>query len=477
MAQVNSSAAHIYAQAAGVTHEGGRAGIIGPEEQLRRQVATCLLWENTFYESGDQIAKSIAETAELVSLPFLAETAVRARNDLGLRHVSLYLLALLCKRAHGAFEHPGIMRKTIPQVIQRGDEPGEFLALWAQLQGKPTSKLKQILKAQMKQGLAEVMRKFDTYQLAKYDREKVVRLRDVIFLTHAKPKDEEQAAAWKLLCNRQPLPAPDTWEVALSAGKDKLATWTRLLSENRLGALALLRNLRGMSEAGVDRQLVLDALGRAKPRGILPFQFVGALKAAPQYLSGIETMMLRALGEIEESKKLQGLSVLLVDVSGSMDCVLSNKGTMTRLEAAGALGVYLTAAAKDLRIFTFSNNLVEIPAHRGLSLITTLAGSQPHQGTYLGQASKVLAGLAKDAARVIVVTDEQSHDGLASNWTPAGYLVNVAPYKPGLMAKEQNWTRISGWSERLVDYVREIEAVEVAAVNLRPAGEVAAPEA
>jgi 60 kDa SS-A/Ro ribonucleoprotein len=60
------------------------------------------------------------------------------------------------------------------------------------------------------------------------------------------------------------LNAPDTWEVALSSGAsgtlaggaDKREAWQRLLVENKLGALALLRNLRNLREAGVEEELV-----------------------------------------------------------------------------------------------------------------------------------------------------------------------------------------------------------------------------
>ena len=41
--------------------------------------------------------------------------------------------------------------------------------------------------------------KFDACQLAKYDCESVVKLRDVLFLCHAKPRDEGQAEVWKRL--------------------------------------------------------------------------------------------------------------------------------------------------------------------------------------------------------------------------------------------------------------------------------------
>jgi hypothetical protein len=66
--------------------------------------------------------------------------------------------------------------------------------------------------------------KFDAYQLAKYDSDRVgVKLRDVLFLCHAKPKDAELAPVWKKLVENT-LESPDTWEVALSAGKASART-------------------------------------------------------------------------------------------------------------------------------------------------------------------------------------------------------------------------------------------------------------
>jgi len=55
-----------------------------------------------------------------------------------------------------------------------------------------------------------------------------VKLSDVQFLSHTKPKDAEQAAVWKYLVENT-LGLPDTWEVALSAGKDKRENFRRCL--------------------------------------------------------------------------------------------------------------------------------------------------------------------------------------------------------------------------------------------------------
>ena len=77
----------------------------------------------------------------------------------------------------------------------------------------------------------------------------------MLFLCHAKPKDEAQAALWKKLVENT-LESPDTWEVALSAGKDKRENFERLLREGKLGGLAVLRNLRPMPASGVDPRLL-----------------------------------------------------------------------------------------------------------------------------------------------------------------------------------------------------------------------------
>ena len=40
---------------------------------------------------------------------------------------------------------------------------------------------------------------------------------------------------------------------AVSSGEDKKTAWERLLKENKLGSLALIRNLRNMSAVDVDK--------------------------------------------------------------------------------------------------------------------------------------------------------------------------------------------------------------------------------
>ena len=187
------------------THEGAPAKAITPEQALRRSVLSCMLWEGEFYEDGVQIAGRMQELVPQVAAEKVAALAIEARERMKLRHAPLLLVREMARHA----THRGLVAETLARVIQRADELSEFVAIyWAG--GR------QPLSAQVKKGLATAFCKFDEYALAKYDRAGVVRLRDVLFLSHAKPNDAAQAALWKRLADNE-LVTPDTWEVALSA--------------------------------------------------------------------------------------------------------------------------------------------------------------------------------------------------------------------------------------------------------------------
>ena len=425
------------------THEGAVAQKVDAKHELRRSVLTCLLWEDTFYEKGNDIAKRIAEFVAKNKPEDVAALACEARDKMQLRHAPLFLVRELARRKGAG----PLVAESLETVIQRADELGEFVALY-------WKEKKQPLSAGAKRGLARAFTKFDAYQLAKYDRDAVVKLRDVLFLCHAKPKDAEQAAVWKKLVENT-LEPPDTWEVALSAGKDKRENFERLLREGKLGGMAVLRNLRLMWAAGVDPKLIRERLDKGVARA-LPFRFVTAARHAPKLEDAIEKAMLKGIAGLE---KLVGSTGLVVDVSGSMNYKLSKKGETTRMDAAAGLAILLREKAEDFSIATFSDACVELPTRRGFALRDAIVGSQAHSGTYLKRALSHLA--EKDEwqklDRLIVITDEQSHDGILPAWTPRAYVVNVAPYKHGV-SYGNRWTHIDGWSERIVDYIAAIEA-------------------
>ena len=66
-------------------------------------------------------------------------------------------------------------------------------------------------------------------------------------------------------------------------------------ASSKLGALALLRNLRNMKEAGVDEDLVLAALRYDEDGRVLPFRFLAAARYAPQWEEALEQAMLKCV--------------------------------------------------------------------------------------------------------------------------------------------------------------------------------------
>lgn len=425
------------------THEGARAQRIDPFRELQRTVLTCLLFEDTFYEKGSDIAARIAALVPKIAPEKVAMLASEARNRMHLRHAPLFLLRELA-RIKGA---GSLVEHGLRDVIQRADELSEFVALY-------WKEKKQPLSAGVKRGLAAAFQKFDAYRLAKYNRENAVKLRDVLFLSHAKPKDEEQAALWKRLIAGT-LESPDTWEVALSGGKGKKETFERLMAEGKLGGLAVLRNLRNMQSAGVDDGLIRSRLSEGINRA-LPFRFVTAARYAPTLEDAIEVAMLKG---IEGLAALSGKTGLLIDVSGSMDAALSQKGETTRIDAAAGLAILLREKAGQVRVATFSNHVVEIAPRRGFALRDAIQTSQSHGGTELAGAVNALRKHWTDIDRFIVITDEQSSDGISIALAKKSYVVNVAAYKNGV-GYGNGYTHIDGWSDRVIDYIREIESVD-----------------
>ena len=423
------------------TYEGGSAKVLTPEQILRRSTMSCLLCEKSFYEDGASVADRILATIPQVNGKTVANLAVEARERMNLRHVPLLLVTGMVRH----IDHRKYVAKTLGRIIQRPDELAEFLSLYWK-DGKTP------LAAQVKKGLAKAFTKFDEYQLAKYNRDYSVKLRDVLFLSHAKPLNASQADVWKKLIDNK-LEIPKTWETGLSAGKDKKAVWEELIMENRLGALALLRNLRNMTQANVDENIILRGLENMKTDRVLPFRFIAAVKYAPKFKNQLETLMFKSIRNLDT---LEGKTIILVDVSGSMDMALSDKSDMTRIDAANGVALIAREICEDVSVYSFSTDVRKIAdAHRGFNLANAISRSQPHGGTWLGRAIKAIVEREK-FDRLIVITDEQIHDEIPNKLPEAQYyLINVASYRNGVGYGD--WVHIDGFSEAVVSYIIEYE--------------------
>jgi len=437
------------------THEGAAARHISAELELRRSVLACLLWEKQFYEEGVEIAGRIAELVPKVATDKVAALAIVAREQMKLRHAPLLLVREMARHK----THRAPVSETLARVIQRADELAEFVAIYWKDGRVPLS-------GQVKKGLAAAFPKFDEYQLAKYDRGGPIKLRDVLFLCHAKPRDEAQRTAWTRLVSGQ-LITPDTWEVALSSGASKRGAWERLLREEKLGGLALLRNLRNMGEVAVDESLVLSALASMSTARVLPFRFLAAARHAPRWEEALEAAMLKCL---TTQPKLAGKTVLVVDVSGSMQGRLARNSELDRIDAAASLAILAREICEDVVVYATAGNdhtrvhaTEQLPSRKGFALADAIRKSASQLGgggIFLVQAMDYIVKREKRADRVIVFTDEQDCDlklnpAQANAFGKHNCLVNVASFRNGIGYGK--WTHIDGWSESVIEYIRALE--------------------
>jgi hypothetical protein len=418
-----------------------------------------MLWEDSFYVDGASTATQVEELVSKVDPVFVKHLAIRAREHYHLRHIPLLLTRELAR--NGSLD-----ADTLNAVIQRPDEMSEFLSIYWKGGKTPIS-------AQVKKGLAKAFGKFNAYQLAKHDKNSAaISLRDVMFLTHVKPTNPSQELLFAKIASKT-LETPDTWETNLSAGADKAGTFTRLMANNKLGALAFLRNLRNMVKANISESEIREYAKALSVDKVLPYRFIAAARIVPQFEDMLEQMMFQALATHE---KLPGRTVLVVDTSGSMGQSISAKSDMSRLDAACALAILAREICEEVVIYATAGSDHQrkhatgvIPPRRGMALaeyfhkgsvVKALGGG----GIFLVQCMDYIATKEKDNTvdRVIVFTDEQDTGGrgfdpaMAKRLTKdKNYILNVGSYKNGINSGA--WETITGFSEATIDYIQARE--------------------
>ncbi|GAA3439099.1 hypothetical protein [Kutzneria kofuensis] len=97
-----------------------------------------------------------------------------------------------------ARSEPGMTRQVVNSVLQRADEPGEFLSYWLTVHGRTIPK-------PVKRGIGDAVRRlYDERALLKWDSEaRGVRMGDVLNLTHPKPTESWQGALFTHALDRR----------------------------------------------------------------------------------------------------------------------------------------------------------------------------------------------------------------------------------------------------------------------------------
>lgn len=363
-----------------VNEEGGLAFKMDSKSELYTRVCTALIGEKQFYDpSGEKKDTAIVELVGKVAKEdpeFVLQLAAYARNEMNLRSVPQVLLV----ESTAYPETKAFVRKWTPSIVRRADELTESMAYYQSRFGHIGNKSKKgMLCNPLKRGLADAFHQFDAYQLAKYDRDGPVKLKDVIFVVHPKPRDKEQAKMWAMLRDRE-LPAPETWEVELSTKGASKESWEKMVP--KMGYMALLRNLRNFVKHDVDLKPILKRLTEpeeVKRSKQLPFRFLSAYKAlehdaevlkAGKVLDAMQTALEVSVNNLPE---LGGVTFMSADNSGSMDTLLSDKGSVHLHEVANLMQSMAHKLCEDSITSVFGDRFAVVQAAKTDGVLTNMS--------------------------------------------------------------------------------------------------------
>ena len=478
-------------------YEGGVSFSVDPRTELYLRAATCLVGENKFYESAEfadhELVKAIHEVLR-TDPEFVLQLAVYIREEMHLRSVPLMLCAEYANIAPGTVLGA---RKYISRCIARADELTEIIAY--QLARNSVSERNTKLPMSIKAGVAGAFPKFGAYNLAKYDRKGSVTLKDALFMTHPKAKDEEQQRVWDLLV-RGELESPETWEVMRSTGK---MTWHDVIHDifNKDGKvmnyMAQLRNLRNILQDGsvtnsdIDLMCSMisdgDAVRRSKQ---LPFRFLSAYRVVkgighPKVNAVLGAIELAAVYSVENVPKLGGTTLIACDVSGSMSCTpISRNSSILPYDVGIMLGSIANGFSDSSITGIFGTEWKQVPMAMtgGILANVGLMHRYDHDVGWATNGYKVIEYLINgdiEVDRIMVFTDCQMwntrHDSsFASEFETYRrmypnvrlYTFDLSGYGNIVIPQDTpNVCVIGGWSDRIFDFVKMFEESGVSAID------------
>lgn len=476
-------------------HEGAKAYALTPELELYSAVVTAGL-SDSFYEKADTRLSRIQDLMLKNDPEFVARLAIYARTEMYMRSIPMVLAVELAKLNSGN----GLVAKTVSGVVKRADEITELLAYYQMANGRSGVKKLNRLSKQIQKGLSVSFNRFDEYQFAKYNRDADIKLRDALFLVHPKAKDEAQQAVFNRIAADE-LAVPYTWETELSAlgqlpyenEKAKAAAfkakWEELIDSNKLGYMALMRNLRNILEANVSAahvQKVCEhlsdetAVANSKQ---LPFRFLAAYREVKGLSSEFVTMVLNALEDavVASVKNLKGFDaetrvLIACDVSGSMQKPVSPKSKVLLFDIGLMLGMLMQSKCKRVVTGMFGDSwkVINMPNRGVLNNVHEYYKRAGEVG-YSTNGYKVIDDLVARGVvmdKVMLFTDCQlwnsQADGssLERSWkaykaiAPEAklYLFDLSGYgNTTVNVQKHDVCLIAGWSDKVFDVLQAIE--------------------
>lgn len=431
--------------------------------ELASILATTFL-KDGFYRSADETQSRIIELIDgLKDKKFAAKAALWARTQHGIRSATHLVASHIASVVKGEEWTKDFYSK----IVHRPDDALEIMACYLNAHGKP-------IPNSMKKGIGKALTRFDEYRLAKYRGEgKDLSMVDLVNLV--RPKGSE--AINKLM--KGELKSTETWEAKLSqAGKEedeesvsvaKGEIWADLIKSNKLGYMALLKNLRNILEQMPEEyiDLVCQQLKdkeKIKKSLVLPFRFISAFEAIDSIRKPYTSKVMTAVAEateiaMENVPKFDGKTCIMLDASGSMTSAVTRGMPVFQV---AALFAAIMAKNNNAEIILFDNNarFANInTADSVYSISKALNNLFSGGGTNLQSAFQLLQQSNSQCDRVVILSDMQSwlHDGKPQvSWNPKIFSFDLAGLGT-LQFPEKNVFCLAGWSDKSLGIMKMLD--------------------
>ncbi|MFG5776879.1 RNA-binding protein [Comamonas sp. J-3] len=478
-------------------HEGAAAYSLGPRHQLAQMALTGCL-SQTFYASAEEQLGQVAELVAKVESPFVAKTAVYARERGYMKDMPATLAAALAVR------DVELLVQVFPRVVDNGKMLRNFVqilrsgAMGRKSLGSRPKKLVQqwLLTATEKQLLNAAIGNQPS-------------LADVVKMVHPKPQEEWRAAWFAWLIGKPhdeaklppitlafesfkrdvaqglvPEQVPEVPFQMLTALNLNAQQWAQIA---RNGSWQMVRQnlntfarhgvfaLPGMAEL-VERKLQ-DAQAVAKARA-MPYQLLAAYKAAGAQVPAVVTEALQDAMEHATANVpvFAGRVVVCPDVSGSMSSSVTGyragaTSSVRCIDVAGLMAAAVLRKNREARVLPFEQKVVALKLNSRDSVLSNAAqlASIGGGGTNCSAPLKQLADEKAQVDLVILVSDNESWvDGKRSGATetmkqwarirqrnPAAKLVciDIQPYASSQAQERADILNVGGFSDAVFDVV------------------------
>lgn len=476
-----------------LTHENALGYTRTPKAELFLQAVTEMA-EDKYYETADQRRARMTTNIQKVltendGWDWICKLVPWLRKDAGMRSASIMIAAEAVAAANGLPVRGGVSpRQLVSTAIMRADEPAEFLGYWLQFHGRK-------LPAAIKRGIADsATRLYSEWSALKYDgQSRTVRMADVVELTHPKPQNDTQAALFKYLIdnrhnrdefNLDSLPKirldkallslPESERMAAFLNGDTAEAgwswervagwlpggltgqvWERIIPT--MGYMATLRNLRNFDQAGISSGLKGAVNSKlADPEQVaksmqFPYRFLSAWMNT-ESLTWATALEAAADLSVKNIPVFEGRTLIVIDTSGSMQSPVGGDRSKIQCVDAAALFGYALALRNvgNVDVVMFADSSKVLPVSKGASLLRSVQDFRKQIGK-VGYSTNTWQAIRKHYNghdRVIVLTDEQSHDR-GTNPGCFMHFVNLAGYRVSTAPKDSRTFAYGGFTDAM----------------------------